>query len=289
MSLVEQEGDGADAVDVVEDEGHEVETEAEDEAEADPEAEAEAEETESQDDETVVSLGGKPEVEEEQESSVFREVRKRLREAERKAKAAEAELAQLKAPAKPKLGARPTPADSDYDDDKHTAALEAWLKQKAAVEAAETEERKAQSQQADEWTQTVARYRERKSALKVPDFDDAEEAVAATLSVAQQSAIMAYADQPEALIYALGRNEKKLTELAGIKDILKFTATVARLEAKELTVTTAKKSPPKPAKTVGGNANATAGSNTRERLLKESEKSNDVTNLVDELRRKKAK
>ena len=289
-----QQEDGEEAVDVVEEQPEvEVETETEAEPEGNDEAPEEAKPEEANDEvETVVSLGAKPEAPAEQESSTFRELRKRLREQEREAKAAKAELERLKAPEKPKLGPRPTPADSDYDDDKHTAALEAWLKQKAAVEAAEAESRKAQEKQAEEWTQTVQRYRERKTELaaKVADFNDAEEVVASTLSVAQQSAIMAYAEQPEALIYALGRNEGKLGELAKQTDILKFVASIARLEAKDLTVTTAKKTPPKPAKVANGtNAPATAVSNTTDRLLKESEKSGNLNNLVDEIRRKKAK
>lgn len=293
---IEQEEDGNEAVDDVEEQPAVEITDHGDgddpeEGEAETEASDEAKE-DADDDETVVSLGGEPEPTAEQESSVFRDLRKRLRDQEREAKAAKAELERLKAPAKPKLGVKPTPADVDYDDDKYAEAMETWTKQKLAAEAEAEEGRRAQEKQAEEWTQTVHRYRERKTELasKVPDFDDAEQNVAATLSIAQQSAIMAYADQPEALIYALGRSEKKLAELAGEKDILKFVATVAKLEAKDLTVTTGKKSPPKPARTTGGtNAPATAVGNTTERLLKESEKSGNVNGLVEELRRKKEK
>jgi len=290
---IEQES-GEDAVDIVEEqpEAEATETEETQEVETDDKAETEGE---AQDEtETVVSLGAKPETTAEQESSTFRELRKRLREQEREAKAAKAELERLKAPEKPKLGPRPTPADSDYDDDKHTAALEAWLKQKAAVEAAEAEGRKAQEKQAEEWTQTVHRYRERKTELaaKVADFDDAEETVAATLSVAQQSAIMAYAEQPEALIYALGRNEGKLSELAKQTDILRFVADIAKLEAKDLTVTTAKKPPP-PAKVVSGaTAPVIPVSKTLEALEKEAEKTGDRSKIhayMREQKRKKAK
>ena len=290
----EQES-GEDAVDIVEEqpEAEATETEETQEVETEDEANTEGDPGET---ETVVSLGAKPETTAEQESSTFRELRKRLREQEREAKAAKAELERFKAPEKPQLGPRPTPADSDYDDDKHTAALEAWLKQKAAVEAAEAEGRKAQEKQAEEWTQTVHRYRERKTELaaKVADFDDAEETVAATLSVAQQSAIMAYAEQPEALIYALGRNEGKLSELAKQTDILRFVADIAKLEAKDLTVTTAKKSPPKPAKVVSGaTAPATAiASKTLERLEAEAEKTGDRSKVhayQREQKRKKGK
>jgi predicted phage tail protein len=287
MSIPEEGGE--EATGVVE-EQPEVETEAGasqegDEAEEKPEGPGE--------DETVVSLGAKPEVEAEQESSTFRELRKRLREQERAAREAKAELDRLKAPAKPKLGPKPTLADFDYDDEKFAAALEAHVKQKAAVEAAEAEEKRAQEKQAEEWTQTVHRYRERKTELaaKVADFDDAEEAVASTLSVAQQSAIMAYAAQPEALIYALGRNEEKLGELAKQKDILKFVATIAKLEAKELTVTTAKKQPPKPAKVVtGATAPATAvASKTLERLEEEAARTGDRSKIHAYQREQKLK
>jgi hypothetical protein len=133
------------------------------------------------------------------------------------------------------------------------------------------------------------------AALKVPDFDDAEETVAATLSVAQQSAIMAYAEQPEALIYALGRNEKKAHRTCRHhRHPQVLSPTVARLEAKDLTVTTAKKSPPKPAKVVSGaTAPATAiASKTLERLEAEAEKTGDRSKVhayQREQKRKKGK
>lgn len=294
MSL-EQEENGEEAVDDVEEQpAVETDTEGEEEPqEGEAESDEEDKPEEEGDDETVVSLGEEPEPVAEQESSTLREVRKRLREQEREAKAAKAELERLKAPAKPQLGKKPTPDDFDYDNDKYAEAMESWVKQKAVVEAEAKEGERAQAKQAEEWQASVSRYRERKAELstKVPDFADAEETVASVLSVAQQSAIMAYAEQPEALIYALGRSEKKLSELAGTKDILKFVATIAKLEAKDLTVTTAKKQPPPPARKTGGtNAPATAVSKTTDRLLADAEKSGgNLTNMVDHLRKQKQK
>lgn len=293
---IEQEEDGKEAVDDVEEQPAVEITDhgdGDDPEEGDTETEASDEaKEEAGDDETVVSLGEEPEPTAEQESSVFRDLRKRLRDQEREAKAAKAELERLKAPAKPKLGPKPIPEDFDFDNDKYAEAMETWTEQKLAAKAEADEGRKAQEKRDEEWRGDVSRFQERRAELstKVVGYADAEEVAGSALSLEQQTAIIKYAEQPEALFYALGRNEKKLAELAGEKDILKFVATVAKLEAKDLTVTTSKKSPPKPARTTGGtNAPATAVGNTTERLLKESEKSGNINGLVEELRRKKEK
>jgi hypothetical protein len=276
MSVNPENGD--EAVDDVEEQPAETP-----EVEAQPEGEGETDDAPA---ETVASFG-EPKPEAEKESSVFREVRAKLREQERKARALEAELAQLKAPPKKALGPKPKQDDDgiDYDADKYADALERWLKQKAQAEAGEQEERQAQTRQAEERSKKLIRYREGQGSFKEPDFKEAESVVTSILDVYQQE-ILLDADNPAALVIALGNDEGKLAELASVKDYAKFAMRVGKLET-TLTVTTAKKSPPKPARTINGTA-ATSGS-TRERLLKDAEKSDDVTALVNSIRSKKDK
>lgn len=271
--------DGNEAVDDVEEQPEQPE------AEAQPEGEGEAEGAAEEVEETVATFGdAKPEAE--KESSVFREVRLKLREQKRKADALEAELAQLKAPPKRVLGPRPKQDDDgiDFDADKYADAMEKWLRQKAQAEAGEAEQRHAQNRQAEERTKKLTRYREGQGSFKEPDFKEAESAVTSTLDVYQQE-ILLEAENPAALVIALGNDEAKLAELAGIKDLAKFAMRIGKLET-TLTVTT-KKSPPKPARTINGTA-ATSGT-TRERILKDAEKSDDMTALVNSLRAKKDK
>jgi hypothetical protein len=276
MSVNPENGD--EAVDDVEEQPAETP-----EVEAQPEGEGETDDAPA---ETVASFG-EPKPEAEKESSVFREVRAKLREQERKARALEAELAQLKAPPKKALGPKPKQDDDgiDYDADKYADALERWLKQKAQAEAGEQEERQAQTRQAEERSKKLIRYREGQGSFKEPDFKEAESVVTSILDVYQQE-ILLDADNPAALVIALGNDEGKLAELASVKDYAKFAMRVGKLET-TLTVTTAKKSPPKPARTINGTA-ATSGT-TRERLLKDAEKSDDVTALVNSIRSKKDK
>jgi hypothetical protein len=276
MSVNPENGD--EAVDDVEEQPAETP-----EVEAQPEGEGETDDAPA---ETVASFG-EPKPEAEKESSVFREVRAKLREQERKARALEAELAQLKAPPKKALGPKPKQDDDgiDYDADKYADALERWLKQKAQAEAGEQEERQAQTRQAEERSKKLIRYREGQGSFKEPAFKEAESVVTSILDVYQQE-ILLDADNPAALVIALGNDEGKLAELASVKDYAKFAMRVGKLET-TLTVTTAKKSPPKPARTINGTA-ATSGT-TRERLLKDAEKSDDVTALVNSIRSKKEK
>ena len=274
--------DGNEAVDDVEEQPAETP-----EVEAEPEGEGEAEGKPAEEVEETVASFGEPKPEVEKESSVFREVRLKLREQKRKADALEAELAQLKAPPKKVLGPRPKQDDDgiDFDADKFADAMERWTKAKAEAEAGEQEQRQAQTRQLEERTKKLTRYREGQGSFNGPTFKEAEDVVVSTLDKYQQE-ILLEADNPAALVIALGNDEGKLAELAAVKDYAKFAMRVGKLET-TLTVTTSKKTPPKPARTINGTA-VTSGT-TRERLLKDAEKSDDVTALVNSIRSKKDK
>jgi len=283
--------DGSVAVDDVEEQANE-EVQA-DAQEADAEATEEAA-TEDVDDGKVVVSFGEPKEEPEREKAPawLTAERKRLREEAKRLSAErreiEAERARL-APPKPKLGPKPTREQFDFDDEKHEAALEAWLKQKSEAEAEERAEREQASKAQAEWSQTVVKYKEASKALAVDDFDDAEHAVVSALDLVRQNIILAAADKPEALVYALGRDEERLKQVADIKDPIKFAAAIAKLET-QLTVTS-KKSPPKPARVVsGGNAPVSGVTDSRlEKLRAEAEKTGDYSAVVAYKREKALK
>lgn len=284
--------DGSVAVDDVEVQAtEEAQTESQ-EAEADAPEEAA---TDNVDDGKVVVSFGEPKEEEPEKEKApewLRAERKRLREQAKELAAqrreVEAERARL-APPKPKLGPKPTREQFDFDDEKHEAALEVWLRQKSEAEAEERRAADAARREQEEWGQTVTKYREAKKTLAVDDFDDAESAVVNALDLVRQSIILSAADKPEALVYALGRDEERLKQVAAIKDPIKFAAAIAKLET-QLTVTT-KKSPPKPARVVSGGNSKPSGvvGGNFDRLQEEAQKSGDVTALVDAIRAKKGK
>ena len=285
--------DGSVAVDDVEEQANdEVQADAQ---EADAEATEEAATEDVDDGKVVVSFGLPKEEEPEKERAPewLRAERKRLREQAKELAAQrreiEAEKARL-APPKPKLGPKPTREQFDFDDEKHEQALEVWTRQKLEAEAEERRAAEAAKREQEEWGQTVNKYREAKKALPVDDFEDAENAVVGALDLVRQNIILAAADKPEALVYALGRDEERLKQVADIKDPIKFAAAIAKLET-QLTVTTTKKSPPKPARVVsGGNAPVSGVTDSRlEKLRAEAEKTGDYSAVVAYKREKALK
>ena len=63
------------------------------------------------------------------------------------------------------------------------------------------------------------------------DFDEAEEIARDTLTPIQQNMIIAGADNPELLIYHLGKYPQKAKELAGITDPVQFAFKAGKIDA----------------------------------------------------------
>jgi hypothetical protein len=129
-----------------------------------------------------------------------------------------------------------------------------------------------------EWQSKLDTYGKAKNSLKVPDYDEAEEAVQQSLDVTQQGIIVQGADNPALVVYALGKNPRKAQELSDIKDPVKFAFAVAKLE-KELKVT--KKAAPPPETTVKGTARVSGSvDSTLDRLREKAAKTGDYTEVI---------
>jgi len=253
-------------------------------------------EGESGDEEVVVQIGDEepPASEEQQEAPAWaKELRKRYRETSQ-------ELAQLKAEKRtgkpeadeaPKLGPKPKMSDPDidFDEEKFEAARDKWDADKRAVDVFEStrEERTRKAKEAVE--QVHKNYATSKAALKVKDFQIAEDEATAALSDVQQSIVIAGASNPAAMVYALGRNPTRLQQLASIKDPVKFAVEIGKLEG-VLKVTKRPSTKPAPEKTVrGGSASAPASTATLDRLRAEADRTGDRTKVADYLRQQKTK
>ena len=246
------------------------------------EDEQSTEEHAAEDDTIVVSIGEESPPHEDEQASApewVRELRKANREDKRRIRELEEKLKAVGTETKPvQLGKKPTLEDHDYDAEKFEVALEQWYEQKRK---ADEENAKAQAEvkaQQQAWEAKLNKYNEAKAKLKVRDFEDAEEFVRETLSVTQQGIIVKGSENPELLIYALGRNKAKAQELAAIKDPVEYAFAVAKLET-QLKVTPRKAPPPE--KTVGGTGRSSgAVDSTLERLRAEAEKSGDYTKVI---------
>jgi hypothetical protein len=88
-------------------------------------------------------------------------------------------------------------------------------------------------------------------------------------------------------VYALGKNPKKLKELASITDPVKFAFAIAKLET-QLKVSNKKPAPP-PEKVVGGTAPIRgAVDSTLERLRADAERTGDYSKVFAYRKQKRA-
>jgi hypothetical protein len=183
---------------------------------------------------------------------------------------------------KPALPAKPKLSDPviDYDEEKFEQARDAWDAKKRELDSWEANQAKA-VEEAQKATQAVhANYAASKQALKVKDFQDAEDEAATALDQVQQAILIKGASNPAALVYALGKDSKELQALASIKDPVKFAVAVGKLETK-VKVTKRTSTKPAPESTVrGGSGSQSATSDTLKRLEAEADRTGDRSKVV---------
>lgn len=185
------------------------------------------------------------------------------------------------------VGDKPTLETCDYDEAQFEEALDAWKERKRQADDADAEASKRNEQVQQAWQTELQNFARQKTALKVRDFDAAEEEVVAGLSVVQQAIVIKAADNSAKVIYALGKHPERLKALAAIEDPIKFTAALVKLEG-QLKVTT-KRAAPEPESTVRGSASLSASTDKElERLEKDATRTGDRTKVVQYKRRLKA-
>lgn len=259
---------------------------AEEAAPAEP-ASQPATEPEQAADEVVITIGDEPApVDEEARAPDWvRELRKSHRELQRKNRELEQRL-QIAQPQAATLGKKPSLEDHDYDTAKYEAELERWYEAKRQHDAKEeAARREAERQQAD-WQAKLDAYNKGRDALKVSNYDLAEERVLEAMSQNQQAILLKVLSNPATAVYALGTNPAKLKDMASISDPVLFAAAVGKLEDKlKVTQRTA---PPPPEKTVAGSAPISGSVDSAlERLREEAARTGDFTKVLAYKRQKR--
>ncbi len=246
-----------------------------------------------EEDHVVISIeGATPATEDEELAKApewVKELRKNDREKSREIRKLREELAAAAAPAnKPEAAKKPTLAECDYDEDAFDAKMTAWYEQQETVRAEQREKERAEQKAKDEWQARVDAHTKAKQALKVTDYEDAEDTAKEIFSVTQQGIIVSGSDNSATVIYALGKNPAKAKELASITDPVKFAFAVAKLET-QLKVTT-RKAPPAPERQVRGTTSVAigAGDAELERLRADAEKTGDLSKVLAYKKQKRA-
>lgn len=249
---------------------------------------------EDEGDEDVVQIGDEaaPASEEgEGNSEVFADLRRRYRETQK-------ELARLRAkesggrlPAKPPvLPPKPTLASCEYDEEKFQADTDAWYAKKREVDAHEASQKDAEAAQRKAAQAIDEHYDKCKAALKVKYFQDAEDACRVTLDGVQQALIKQGASNPALVVAALGKNQKKLSEMASIKDPVKFAVALGKLETEVKVTKRTSGNKPAPESTVrGGSGSAPANTATLERLEADAARTGDRSKVIAYKRSLKAR
>lgn len=248
-----------------------------------PESEQESQES----DELVVTIGDEPDAEEEEAKSApqwVKDLRKQTREQARIIREQEAKLKELTSPKHEldELGKKPQLHDDgiEYDEEAFEAALLAWNEKKRKIEQRQREEQEKIEAQNRAYEEKLQAYHSAKTGLKVADFQDAEESVISTLSKTQQGILVNYADKPELVIYAIGKNEKELKRLAAITDPIAFALELKTLEREKIKVST-RKPETSPERAIVGNSTTIASTDKHlEKLEAEAERTGDRSKVI---------
>ena len=253
--------------------------------------EAERVAAEAAESEVVVTIGEEPPPSEEDDAKApewVRELRKSHRELTRRNRELE-EQAKSKTPAPEQVvvGEKPKLEDFDYDAEKFGAELEKWHERKRKADDANAKRQDDEKAAKAAWQSTLDAYGAAKAKLKVKDADDAEATAQEILSVTQQGVILAGADNPALVVYALGKNPKKAKELASIKNPVKFAFAVAKLETQ--VKATPRKAPP-PERIVVGSASRSGTIDSHlEKLRAEADRTGDYSKVTAYRREKRQK
>lgn len=207
------------------------------------------------------------------------DLRKRNRELAKALREAQAAQQQSSTPAQEEpIGPKPamSDADVDFDADKFEAKLLAWNERKRKAEDAKREREQAAQANAEAWRQTLSKYEAELKAIKAPGVEEAEEAVKDALSVVQHGIIVQGAKNRAEIVYALGRNPKRLQELAAIKDPVTFAIEIGKVSAL-MKVTTRKPTTAPETGVRGGSPGVTSTATRQDALLKKAQATGDYT------------
>lgn len=259
------------AEDQVEDQSTEDEA-AEDEQAAEEQADDQADDQAepAEDEGLVVNLDEEPE-DDKAASPVIRGLRAQNRRLQRELAETRRKINAAPQPQQPALGPRPTLEAYAFDTGKYEEALADWVKQKAAADA------EVQSK-VSAFQAKVAAYTKAKAELKVKDYADAELAVTSTLSIPQQSIIVSGTKNPALVVYALGKSDKRLRELAAMSDPVEFAIEVGKLEA-QMKVSSKKPVTTPESRVVGNGQPSGTVNSVLERLRAEAAKTGDYTKV----------
>jgi len=211
-----------------------------------------------------------------------KDLRKKEREARKRIKELEAQVQQAKPAEKPiEVGPKPKLSDFDYDEDQFESAVEQWHERKRQVEQQQASKQAEEEQAQQAWQTKMQSYEERRQtvAAKVRDFEEVEEAAKDKLTPTQQGILIHAAENPELIMYHLGKHPNKAKELAEITDPIQFAFAAAKLDS-QMKIQTRKPSTQPERKPSGSAGLAGAVDQKLAQLEAKAAKTGDRTELI---------
>lgn len=211
-----------------------------------------------------------------------KDLRKKEREARKRIKELEAQVQQAKPADKPiEVGPKPKLSDFDYDEDQFESAVEQWHERKRQVEQQQASKQAEEEQAQQAWQTKMQSYEERRQAVaaKVRDFEEVEEAAKDKLTPTQQGILIHAAENPELIMYHLGKHPNKAKELAEITDPIQFAFAAAKLDS-QMKIQTRKPSTQPERKPSGSAGLAGAVDQKLAQLEAKAAKTGDRTELI---------
>ena len=209
--------------------------------------------------------------EQEKQRNPLRPVVKNL---EREKKRLQKELDALRKPQQqePRLGAKPTLEDVDFDQELYDQKLIEWNEAKRKAD-------KAQAEANARVNSVQAEYAA--AADKIVGYKEHESVVVAELNQTQQGLLLqAMGKNAPKLVAALAKNATRLDELASITDPVRFVMKIAELKEK-VTVSRTNPDKPKPTERVRSDAPASGGNDRKlAKLEADANKTGDRTALI---------
>lgn len=264
---------------VVDPEEQQVESEEEIEvAEPVEDTEAEIEEESTEDEELVVTFGEEetPPQEDRQAPSWVKELRQKHREQTKRNKQLEQELEKYKQ-SQVKTPEKPTLASCDYDEIEFERKLNEYNNAMVEVNKQKEVQQQEEQKHQEEWQNTLNTYAKQKESLKVKDYEEAEATVEDEFDVNQQAMLLNATQNPALVVYALGKNTKALNELSGIKDPVKFAASIARMET-TLKTNRRRRPAPAPDEKLSGSGSIVGGN--LDKLRAEAARTGDYSKVI---------
>jgi hypothetical protein len=235
------------------------------------------------DEELIVTIGEEPPPQQDDESRApewVRKVRKDNREKDRRIRELEALVGRAEQQKQTQLGPKPTLESCDYDADLFERRLDSWKERKTVADRQAAEARETEAKRQEYFNSKFETYTARKKEVagKIRDFDDVEETVLHALDDTQRGVVLAHAKDPALLLYAIGKDEKRLAELAKLSDPVEFIFAVARMETQMRTQS--RKPASAPETRITGSAPSSGSETQLNKLREAAEKTGDYTKVI---------